>query len=58
MNKFLAMFALTVAEQRTVVVAMLMIVAFCAAKTYRDGAAAPDWAEISAQPSPSPGIRP
>ncbi len=59
MKRFLAMFDLTVAEQRTIVLVMVAIVAFCAGKTYRDKAAEQTPREEAyAQRSPTPGTRP
>ncbi|MEP6822271.1 MAG: hypothetical protein ABI946_07985 [Chthoniobacterales bacterium] len=60
MKRWLAIFELTVAEQRVIIALLVLIVAVVALKNRADkrdhqNAVA---AETSAQPSPSPGIRP
>jgi hypothetical protein len=54
-KSFIAMFELTVPEQRTVVVFLLAFVGIVAAKNYYEKPSAPT---AIVQPSPSPGTRP
>ncbi len=56
MKRLLAVFELTVPEQRVVIVLLSILIALAAAKTYR----AEKHARVpaTAQPSPSPGILP
>lgn len=59
MKRFHALFDLTVAEQRTIVVALLVLAAFFVTKTYREQRSeARTQQSTPAQPSPSPGARP
>lgn len=60
MKRWLAVFELPVAEQRVLIALLVMTVAFAVAKSRtdeRDRETAVT-AELSAQPSPSPGILP
>ena len=60
-KRLLKVVDLTVPEQRVVIVAISVLVAFVALRTWRDGAkhsrVEPPGALLD-QPSPSPGIRP
>jgi hypothetical protein len=59
LKRFVTLFELTVQEQRTIVVLLLVIAAILVAKTYREQANEKRQPQSSAaQPSPSPGTRP
>ncbi len=58
MKRFFAMFELTVAEQRLIIVLLLIFVAAVAVKKYRERTNDHRAVEAFVQPSPSPGTRP
>lgn len=59
MKRLLRVFELTVPEQRVVIVLLSLLVLFVAVKHHRRAAdPAPSPNDLSAQPSPSPGMRP
>ncbi len=58
MKRFFAMFELTVAEQRLIIVLLLIFVATVAVRSYRERTNDHRPVEAVAQPSPSPGTRP
>lgn len=56
MKRWRGVFELTVPEQRVIIIALVLVVAFIALKTYR--AARREAPAVEVQSSPSPGIRP
>ena len=59
MKRFLPVFELTVAQQRTILVVLLALTAFFAIKHHRERTLEERSIESSlVQPSPSPGTRP
>lgn len=58
MKNFLAMFQLTLPEQRTIIALLLAFVGIVAAKKYHDSASARGAQTATVHPSPSPGTRP
>ncbi len=58
MKRFFAMFELTVAEQRLIIVLLLIFAAAVAVKKYRERTNDHRSGEAFVQPSPSPGTRP
>ncbi|MFN2475113.1 MAG: hypothetical protein ABR526_02075 [Chthoniobacterales bacterium] len=58
MKSFLAIFQLTVPEQRTAIALLLAFVGIVAAKKYHNSASATAAHATVVQPSPSPGTRP